>query len=1162
MTKYARAGGGNWNADATWSTTSGGGADTTVPTAGDDVVLDASSGNVTINVASVCRSLDCTGYTGTLTHNAGINLSIGDATAGAGNIALKLVAGMTYTLGNNATSAISFVSTSATQQTVDYGGKNGALATFNGLGGSWILVSDFTATFNGGTGIDLVAGSLDTNGYSVTSHGFRLTGTAVRSLSLGSSVLAMQANAGGLGVWNAATITNLTFDAGTSSITTSAVNQSFQGGGLTYHNVAIVGSGGGAQTLTGANTFNDLELRPANNNAVSVSANQTVNGTLTCTSADATTISIILSGTRNVAVTITATNAAVSNVNFRDITIAGACAPVSGTNIGNAGGNSGITFPAPVTRYWVATTGGSFNATSSWSETSGGASGASIPLPQDTAIFDSNSITSTGRTITINAVAVPTIDLTNVLNAPTIAQGIINATVYVVGDYILRSDLTVSGTTGITFAGLGNHVINTAGVTITNQVFIITHGTYTLQSALTVTANFNHVAGTFNSNGYNVTCNVFNTNYSTVRTLNMGSSTWTVTATGTVWNSANVSNLTLDAGTSTIVVSDTSATEKVLALNNGLQYNKLVIASLTTSTVGVVRFSLTANIRNLTVMGGNARLRFDTGMYVFDTFNVQGTSGCTVFIDTASAGNKVTFSVASGTVKCNYISLKDTTATGGATFIANASIDAGNNTGWTFTYCPVQLADTGERVMSIQRGGRSMKYIGGTSGQNISLPNTFDTIATNLSGVTVLVRQKVATTAFSRALFNRRAGSGSFRCFTLEGASTTLYRFFVENQAGTSATVNITPTFSAWETIGGSYDGATVRGYCNGKNVSSTALTGLIRNSTSQGTNIGSFDGGANSIDGNIKSVYVWNRALTGDEHLAFHFHGIVPRDGLVGEWDADNLSGTTIPDTSGQGNTATVSGAVASTDVPPYMTPVGGLMAIQDGSASVSYIANSRIDLPFQVTSYEKIAFFSRVYIPEVPTAERLLFSQVAAFSIKFAVNPGGVLRLAIPCVGGNMSVVTTKKITTGWHDVFAKYDGSTGKVTFVIDGVFFEEGTDAKGNVASSISGTLRIGENSSITHRGQYKHACIWKNTDITIDELKNLTYYGIVPYANDPTKLVLNLPMNEGAGDTVYDTSGNNNHGTITGATWSADLPPYMIAGGQLPPITTPLTPLTC
>ena len=55
-TKFARTAGGNWSADATWSTSSGGAADTVAPTAADDVVLDANSGNVTIDAAAVCRA--------------------------------------------------------------------------------------------------------------------------------------------------------------------------------------------------------------------------------------------------------------------------------------------------------------------------------------------------------------------------------------------------------------------------------------------------------------------------------------------------------------------------------------------------------------------------------------------------------------------------------------------------------------------------------------------------------------------------------------------------------------------------------------------------------------------------------------------------------------------------------------------------------------------------------------------------------------------------------------------------------------------------------------------------------------------------------------------------------------------------------------------------
>lgn len=83
-TYTAAAGGGDWNNVATW----GGGG---YPQAGDTAQLDATSGNVTINVASACAVVDCTGYTGTLTMDANMTTT--------GNV--TLVSGMTFTPNTN-----------------------------------------------------------------------------------------------------------------------------------------------------------------------------------------------------------------------------------------------------------------------------------------------------------------------------------------------------------------------------------------------------------------------------------------------------------------------------------------------------------------------------------------------------------------------------------------------------------------------------------------------------------------------------------------------------------------------------------------------------------------------------------------------------------------------------------------------------------------------------------------------------------------------------------------------------------------------------------------------------------------------------------------------------------------------------------------------------
>ena len=64
--KYAIAAGGNYTANGTWSTVATKDAsrvaNTVAPTAADDVYLDSYSGNVTVNAASLARSVDASDY--------------------------------------------------------------------------------------------------------------------------------------------------------------------------------------------------------------------------------------------------------------------------------------------------------------------------------------------------------------------------------------------------------------------------------------------------------------------------------------------------------------------------------------------------------------------------------------------------------------------------------------------------------------------------------------------------------------------------------------------------------------------------------------------------------------------------------------------------------------------------------------------------------------------------------------------------------------------------------------------------------------------------------------------------------------------------------------------------------------------------------------------
>jgi len=104
--RYWVAGGtGNYNSNTNWSATSGGASGASVPLAADDVFFNANSGAgiATVNVASNCRSLNLTGFTGTIQFNFNLslngtilNLGTGGYTI-AGTANLRLATGMTIT---------------------------------------------------------------------------------------------------------------------------------------------------------------------------------------------------------------------------------------------------------------------------------------------------------------------------------------------------------------------------------------------------------------------------------------------------------------------------------------------------------------------------------------------------------------------------------------------------------------------------------------------------------------------------------------------------------------------------------------------------------------------------------------------------------------------------------------------------------------------------------------------------------------------------------------------------------------------------------------------------------------------------------------------------------------------------------------------------------
>lgn len=664
--------GGNWNDDTKWI----GGVK---PTAADRALLIVTSANCTIDAAAVCRSLDCNGYLATLTHAAGVTLTIGDATAATGNIALRLVAGMTYTKSSTTTSAISFISTSATVQTVTLGGQVLGNTTFNASSnGSWQLADAFSCS---AATLNLTQGTLDTNGQTVACTTFDSSNSNVRTLTLGASALTITNN------WTLTTSTNLTFNANTSAITITGT-AAFAGGANTYNNATISGTVVNTNTITGANTYANLTITGGAVKVVelSISANQVITSVLTISGNSAINRVLIKSSTLGTAITLTAATVTVVRADFRDITGAGAgswnLSAITG-NSGDCGGNSGITFTTAATQTATGT------ASLTWS-THGWTS--RVPLPQDDVVINNAFIAT--RVVTQDMPrAGKSIDFTGATGSPTFTPTT-QHTIY--GSLTFISAMTVGSGGYINFfEGRGAFTLTTAGNSIDVFTVQMIGGSLTLQDALTTVASANAVTlsnGTLDFNNFNVTISRFNSSNSNTRTLTLGSGTLTIAGTSTPYSSATVTNLTLTTTTGTIKLTDSSATG--ITFSGGGK------------TYGNIWWARGASTASNTIAGSNTftdfkddgsaahSILFTTGTtQTVSTFTVSGTAGNLITINSTTTGTHSLVKSGGGTIGRDYLNIQHSVATPSSTWYAGthstdnqATATAGS--GWIFTDVP------------------------------------------------------------------------------------------------------------------------------------------------------------------------------------------------------------------------------------------------------------------------------------------------------------------------------------------------------------------------------------------------------------------------------------------------------------------------------------------
>jgi len=330
-------------------------------------------------------------------------------------------------------------------------------------------------------------------------------------------------------------------------------------------------------------------------------------------------------------------------------------------------------------RYWVGGT-ASWDGTAGtkWSATSGGPGGASVPTSADDVFFNAS---STG-TVTIATGNTGAKSITCTGFTGTLAGG---AAITVSGGITLVAGMTYSHTGAVTIAGTGT--ITSAGKTFSAITINGSGITATLGDALLVTNALTVTQGTFTTASFNVTCGTFSSSNSNTRTINLASSTVTITAQQqSAINIGTVTNLTFSAGTSQINLSGAQFSG---LLTGAITFNNVSFTgSGATSTTGSNLTCTGTTFNNLTLIAPNASGTKSYGIGSPNNFTVTGTftsSGASpsrrCFIDSGSAGSTITAAAISAT-DCDFRGITLAGAAAGAA--PTRAGDGGLNSGIVF----------------------------------------------------------------------------------------------------------------------------------------------------------------------------------------------------------------------------------------------------------------------------------------------------------------------------------------------------------------------------------------------------------------------------------------------------------------------------------------------
>jgi hypothetical protein len=323
-----------------------------------------------------------------------------------------------------------------------------------------------------------------------------------------------------------------------------------------------------------------------------------------------------------------------------------------------------------------------------------------------------------------------------------------------------------------------------------------------------------------------------------------------------------------------------------------------------------------------------------------------------------------------------------------------------------------------------------------------------------------------------------------------------------------TAGIRSTTTLSTgqWYHVAATWDGSTVKIYIDGVLNTSTSRTGTIGTDT-RTLYMGGRSGGTDMFNGMIRDVRFYNRALSANDvkHLA----------GLVGYWAFSEGSGTTAADSSGDGNTATLSGGASWTS-----DCTGNNNALlTNGTGGIAQTATA-----FTPPDIGTVAFWMRS--TGAPAATARIMGLGGDWEIRQLTDGTVVSDL---CGDGNTSIATTTPLTEvgTWYHFAATFDSSNDTYAIYVNGQLERSGTNSS-PMTQQAAAILSFGTRTGTSEywSGALRDVRVYdrKLCPTEIDEL-----YGLVGY----------WKLDESSGTTATDSSGLGRNASVVGtASWTA------------------------